>query len=194
MYLLNEFKRKSYQRYLKSSAAKGNAESIKVLTAQKDAHRMSNKGVNKLWYEPQSAVRGNNTNRYDLDDNIRSSLRKKYKDNKVSGLDLGFQKEYRANVLGDRETRLGKSTKKISEYLPEDTKAVINELRTKSKNNKLSIIPKTSKSKIKTKLLTGKKLAVGVIATGLGLAAINKLRKSRNDKNKKRGKYRKLKF
>lgn len=55
--------------------------------------------------------------------------------------------------------------------------------------------PKITTTKIpKTKLLTKTKLAIGITAaTGIGLLAANKLRKSRSDKNKKRNKYNKRK-
>ena len=54
----------------------------------------------------------------------------------------------------------------------------------------------TSTKLPKTKLLTKNKIALAaglVTATGIGLLAANKLRKSRSDKNKKRNKYNKRK-
>ena len=50
-------------------------------------------------------------------------------------------------------------------------------------------IVKTTNPVSTSKLLTGKKLALGagaLAATGLGIAAVNRLRKSRSDKGKKR--------
>lgn len=71
------------------------------------------------------------------------------------------------------------------------TGGVASKSPTKSLKERLKIY---KNSKPKVKLLTGKRLAIGVgvlATTGLGIAAINKLRKSRNDKGKLRGKYNK---
>ena len=100
------------------------------------------------------------------------------------------------NTVGDTKSQAIKLARKesgeVNRQLNNQLKSAVTIEAGKSKGFK-DYLPKTNNtvSKIitKPKLLTGKKLAIGagaIVATGLGIAAVNRLRKSRSDKGKKR--------
>ena len=172
MYLLNEFARRKIYDYVNEANSRTDITKIKQRVKE---------------------VREGYANLKNLSHLEKSRLAHKKELNKIEIRSMRLNQKALSPKIDKLKEPIGNrlSAYKFNKEKQKEYDEVKNWLKNRKKTatNTAGALTITKKSPVPTKSLLGKKLAIGagaIVTTGLGIAAVNRLRKSRSDKGKKR--------